>query len=127
VKPVEIVLERAAGVRRVGSGWMVSCPLPGHGRGLGDRNPSVSITEGDDSRALVDCQAGCQTEDIVAEWGLKMSDLFENRNDHRGGGSHTSRETTSTDQPATLENYAAYVGLPPRFSRISASKKSITT
>jgi hypothetical protein len=115
VKPVELILERAEGVRRVGSGWMVSCPLPGHGRGYGDRNPSVSITEGDDSRALVNCQAGCQTEDIVAEWGLNMSDLFENRNVHRGGGSHTSQKTTSTDQPATLENYAAYVGLPVTF------------
>ena len=112
MKPVELILERAEGVRRVGSGWMASCPHPEHGRGYGDRNPSVSITEGDDSRALVNCQAGCQTEDIVAEWGLNMSDLFENRNVHRGGGSYTSRETTSTDQPATLENYAAYVGLP---------------
>jgi putative DNA primase/helicase len=67
VKPVELILERAEGVRRVGSGWMVSCPHPGHGRGYGDRNPSVSVTEGDDSRALVNCQAGCQTEDILAE------------------------------------------------------------
>ena len=75
MKPVELVLERAQGVRPVGSGWMVSCPLQGHGRGFGDRNPSVSITEGDDSRALVNCQAGCQTEDVVAEWGLNMSDL----------------------------------------------------
>jgi hypothetical protein len=57
VKPVELILERAGGVRRVGSSWRVSCPLPGHGRGFGDRNPSVSITEGDDSRALVNCQA----------------------------------------------------------------------
>lgn len=115
MKPVELILERAEGVRRVGSGWMVSCPLPGHGRGFGDRKPSVSVTEGDDSRALVNCQAGCQTEDIVAEWGLNMSDLFENRNVHRGWGSYTSRQTTSTDQPATLENYAAYVGLPVEF------------
>ena len=86
MKPVELILEKAKGVRRVGSGWMVSCPLQGHGRGFGDRKPSVSVAEGDDSRALVNCQAGCQTEDIVAEWGLNMSDLFENRNDHRGGG-----------------------------------------
>ncbi len=115
MKPVELVLERAEGVRRVGSGWMVSCPLPGHGRGFGDREPSVSVTEGEDSRALVNCLAGCRTEDIVAELGLTMSDLFENRNVHRGGGSYTSQKTTSTDQPATLENYAAYVGLPVAF------------
>jgi hypothetical protein len=115
VKPVELILERAEGVRRVGSGWMVSCPHPGHGRGYGDRNPSVSVTEGDDSRALVNCQAGCQTEDILAEWGLTMADLFERRNGHGGGGSYTSQKATSTDQPPTLENYAAYVGLPVEF------------
>ena len=96
MKPVELILERAEGVWRVGSGWMVSCPLPGHGRGFGDRKPSVSVTEGDDSRALVKCQAGCQTEDIVAEWGLNMSDLFENRNVHRGGESYTPPENEST-------------------------------
>src|SRR5215208_4716242 len=94
---------------------MVSCPLPGHGRGLGDRKPSVSVTEGDDSRALVNCQAGCQTEDVLAEWGLTMADLFERRNGHGGGGSYTSQKATSTDQPPTLENYAAYVGLPVEF------------
>jgi len=115
MRPVDLVLERAKNVRKTGSGWLVSCPCPDHGQGRGDRNPSVSITEGDDSRALVNCQAGCQTEDIVAELGLNMSDLFENRNGHRGGRSNTSQKTTSTDQPPTLENYAEYVGLPIGF------------
>ncbi len=114
MKPVELILEKA-GRSASWFGWMVSCPLQGHGRGFGDRKPSVSVTEGDDSRALVNCQAGCQTEDVVAEWGLNMSDLFENRNSHRRGGSYTSQKTTSTDQPATLENYAEYLGLPVAF------------
>ena len=113
--PVEVVLERAGHSREAGTGWLVSCPLRDHGQGRGDRNPSVSVTKGDDGRALVNCQAGCETEDIVAEWGLTMADLFECRNGHRGGGSYTSPKTTSTDQPATLENYAAYVGLPVEF------------
>ena len=43
MKPVELILESAEGVRRVGSGWMVSCPLQGHGRGFGDRTPSESV------------------------------------------------------------------------------------
>jgi hypothetical protein len=41
-----------------------------------------------------------------------MADLFESRNGQGGGGSFTPSENGSTDQPATLENYAAYVGLP---------------
>lgn len=63
--------------------WLVSRPLPDHGQSRGDRNPSVSVTDGDDGRALVNCQAGCRTEDIVAAWGLEMSDLFEQRNGHK--------------------------------------------
>ncbi len=115
MRPVDLVLERAANTRTAGSGWLVSCPLPNHGQGRGDRNPSVSVTEGDEGRALVNCQVGCETEDVVAGWGLTMADLFESRNGHRGGGSYTSAKTTSTGQPATLENYAASVALPESF------------
>ena len=110
--PIDCVLQRAANVRKVGGGWLVSCPLSTHGKGRGDQDPSVSITEGDDGRVLVNCLAGCETENVLVGWGLSMSDLFERRNGHRGGGSYTSQKTTSTDQPCTLENYAMYVRLP---------------
>jgi hypothetical protein len=115
VRPVDRVLGRAKNMRQVGSGYLVGCPLLNHGKGRGDRNPSVSVSEGEDGRALVNCLAGCDTEPILAEWGLTWSDLFENKNGHRGGGSSTSSKTTSTDQPATLEGYAAYVQLPIDF------------
>jgi hypothetical protein len=112
MRPVDKILEKAEGVYETGSGWLVRCPLPDHGQGRGDRNPSVSVTEGSDSCALVKCQAGCETENILAAWGLTMADLFEHPNGHGGGGSYTPSENGSTDQPVTLENYAAYVGLP---------------
>jgi hypothetical protein len=115
MRPVDLVLERADNARKAGPGYLVSCPLPSHGQGRGDRNPSVSVTEGSYNCALVNCQAGCVTEAVVAEWGLTMADLFERRNGHGGGGSYTSSKTTSTSQPATLENYAAYVALPEAF------------
>lgn len=117
MKPVEKVLERAQNTRKTGSGYLVSCPLPDHGQGRGDKNPSVSVTERHDNAALVNCLAGCDTEEIVAAWRLTMGDLFERRNGSGagGGGSYTSSKTRSTDQPATLENYAAYVGLPVEF------------
>jgi putative DNA primase/helicase len=86
MKPVEKILERAGNVRKMGSGWLVSCPRPDHGKGQGDRDPSVSVTEGDDGRALVKCQAGCETEAVVAAWGLGMDNLFERRDGHGGGG-----------------------------------------
>ena len=115
MRPVELVLDRAENAIKCGAGWLVGCPLPSHGQGRGDRNPSVSLTEGDDAQALVYCQAGCETEDVVAAWGLSMADLFERQNGHGGGGAYTSPKTASTRQPPTLENYAAYVGLPVDF------------
>jgi len=74
---MDLVLERAGDAQKAGEGWLVSCPLPGHGKDRGDRDPSVSVTEGDDGRVLVNCLAGCETERIVPAWGLTMADLFK--------------------------------------------------
>jgi hypothetical protein len=52
-----------------------------------------------------------------------MKDLFEHRNGYRGGGSYISPKSTSTDQPATLENYAAYIGLPVEFLKTLGLKE----
>lgn len=41
-----------------------------------DRNASLSVGEGD-KRALVRCQAGCDTKDVVAVLGLTTADLFD--------------------------------------------------
>jgi len=124
MRPADLVLERAQNARKAGDGWLVSCPLPGHGKGLGDRDPSVSVTEGDHGRALVNCLAGCDTEEVVSGWGLAMADLSERRNGHKGGGgSYIPSETRSTDQPATLENYACYVGLPVQFLKALGLKE----
>jgi len=50
--------------RRNGNGWLVSCPCPNHGSGRGDRNPSLSVSDGED-RLLLRCFAGCEFEDII--------------------------------------------------------------
>lgn len=60
--------------KRNGNGWLVSCPCPNHGSGRGDRNPSLSITDGDGGRLLVRCFAGCEFDDIAAE--LRSQGLF---------------------------------------------------
>jgi len=114
MRPVEKVLERAENVRKAGSGWQVSCPCSDHGRGRGDRNPSVSVTQGD-GRALVDCKAGCETEEILALWGLTMADLFEHRTGREKAFRSTTPKTSATAQPCTLENYAKAKGLPVAF------------
>jgi len=75
--PVEKVLSalRAIGhePRRSGQAWIARCPAHD------DRDPSLSIAEGDDGRALLRCHAGCSTEAVVAAMGLKMADLMPDR------------------------------------------------
>ena len=53
------------GAIRNGAGWLIPCPLPSHGRGKGDRNPSLSIADGRDGRLLVTCYAGCDRAEIL--------------------------------------------------------------
>jgi len=53
--------------RRNGNGWMVCCPCPNHGKGLGDRSPSLSVADGDDGALLLFCFAGCEFIDILDE------------------------------------------------------------
>lgn len=115
MRPVDLVLGRAQNARKAGGGWLVSCPLPDHGQGRGDQNPSVSITEGDGGPALVNCLAGCETEDIVSAWGLKMSDLFEERNGHEKVLRSIPPKTTATLQPCNLKNYSEAKDLPVEF------------
>jgi hypothetical protein len=59
------------------------CPVPDHGRGRGDRSPSLGVREGVDGRALLLCRAGCSTEDVLAALGLSFVDLFPDG--HRRG------------------------------------------
>jgi hypothetical protein len=53
--------------RRNGNGWLVRCPCPNHGKGRGDRFPSLSVANGDDNRLLLRCFAGCDFVDILDE------------------------------------------------------------
>ena len=61
--------------RRNGSGWLVCCPCPNHGKGRGDRTPSLSIADGDDDRLLLRCFAGCEFVEILGE--LKHRGLID--------------------------------------------------
>ena len=69
------LLARLDGVRAVTNGHVARCPLPGHGKGNGDRNPSLSVSETDE-KILLYCFAGCDTKDVLEQLGLKFKDLF---------------------------------------------------
>jgi hypothetical protein len=109
VRPVEKVLDRLEGVRQFNGSWKALCPAHD------DREPSLSVSEGDDDRVLLKCFAGCKNPDIVASLDLDMGDLFVQGNGHRKKFSSTPQKTTATLQPCNLENYAEAKGLPVEF------------
>ena len=51
-------LDQLQGVRKAGSDYKALCPAHA------DKNPSLSVSEGDDGRVLAKCFAGCTFEDI---------------------------------------------------------------
>lgn len=104
-------LESLDNVQAAGDGYRASCPVPDHGQGRGDRNPSLSVDADKDGDVLLKCFAGCGNDAIVSSIGLTLADLFEDRNGH-----HAHRESEPVGQPpCTLDGYAAYVRLPVEF------------
>jgi hypothetical protein len=83
-EPVQLLVERLH-AKRSGDGWKAKCPVHD------DRDPSLSISEGADGRALLKCWAGCETNDVLATIGLKPRDLFVSGKN----GSEPSKQTLS--------------------------------
>jgi hypothetical protein len=110
VSVVDRVLERLDRAKRSGKGWTARCPAHE------DRTASLTVTEGDDGRALVHCHAGCGIGEIVAAIGLQLSDLFP---ETEGGGSYIPprRRATAQHPGCTLAEYAESKRLPEDFLR----------
>lgn len=70
-KPIDIVLERLEGYKN----GKAKCPAHD------DEHPSLSVHEDASGKVLLNCFAGCRTEDIVRALGLSMSDLFPDTTD----------------------------------------------
>jgi hypothetical protein len=70
-------IAQALGGFRNGNGFLCHCPVPGHGKGRGDRNPSLSMADGDDGKRLVHCFAGCDSCDVLA--ALRSRGLLDDR------------------------------------------------
>lgn len=52
--------------KKVGNGYLASCPVPSHGQGKGDKHPSLSITMSDDGNPLFKCHGGCDQHTVFA-------------------------------------------------------------
>ena len=92
------VLNRLHKVRSAGDGWSAACPCRAD-----DHNPSISVGEGADGRALIHCHRGdgCDTDAICQALGVEVTDLFP------------PKEETPAPRPArgpgTLEDTYDYV------------------
>jgi hypothetical protein len=112
--PVQLVREALErhGYDPRGSERQFMARCPGHD----DRNPSLSVGTGSDGRALVNCFAGCATDDALAPIGLCLYDLFP---DGFSGDLRTVRRTIgpSSAEPVSLNGAG---GEPPESGRIEA-------
>ena len=69
----EQIAKALGNAKRVGKGWLASCPLPTHGQGNGDKNPSLSISDGEDGKPLFKCHSGCDQHELfhaIRNYGL---------------------------------------------------------
>ena len=59
----ETIAKTLGNAKQVNGQWLASCPVPGHGSGNGDKNPSLSITESE-GKTLFHCHAGCDQREV---------------------------------------------------------------
>ena len=115
MRPLDRVLERLEGVKAHNGYFMALCPAHD------DRNPSLSITEGDDGRVLLKCFADCIFDDVVVAIGLEAQDFFP---EEAGGGEFYSprnrenRETRGLHPQGVLCEQAAIGQIPQDVGRL---------
>ena len=68
---------------------VVACPVPGHGKGKGDRNPSLKLVDGESGELVLHCFAGCSWRDVRDE--LRQRGLIPD-DGRRDGGDHQHRD-----------------------------------
>ena len=90
-----------------------NCPVSSHGKGNGDRDPSLSVRE-KDGKVVLKCFAGCERHDILAAVGLTWKVLYPKRERGEGVGSVPPRRRAiaQSRSPLTVADYAAAKRVP---------------
>ena len=70
---VEALEQAGKTVKKTSSGYQAQCPVHN------DRNPSLTISQGDDGRILLCCHAGCKVKDICRALGITEAELFPDK------------------------------------------------
>lgn len=86
--------------RKAGGGWMARCPAHE------DREPSLSIRDGDDSKVLVRCHAGCDQARVITV--LRSRGLWAQKGHHQFKRSAPRADTNNqTDRDDAKRTEAA--------------------
>ena len=88
-------IAHSLGGRKRSDGYLCCCPVPSHGKGKGDRNPSLLIKDGDHA-VLLKCFAGCDRLDVLEE--LRRRGLIDGRPHSRA-----TRQIEPHNPPAVVE------------------------
>jgi len=82
-------------------GTSAQCPGPDHKNG--DRTRSLSIGQGDDDCAVLNCHLGCPTDTVLEMLGMSRADLYdEPRSGDNGSGFQVTAEYRYTDEHGQL-------------------------
>ena len=60
----EQIAKQLGNAKRANGQWVASCPVPSHGKGNGDKNPSLSVHIDDEGKPLFHCHGGCTQESV---------------------------------------------------------------
>lgn len=107
------IAARFDGLKRRGNEFVARCPVPSHGNGRGDRNPSLSITDADD-KALVTCHVGCSIDEIVGAVGLNLADLFYDQSPFVNGSHAPKRARPLRIDPDALAARLEFIDEKPK-------------
>src|SRR6266540_3163558 len=105
---IRSALEAHDSRRHSANGWQ----CPAHQ----DRRASLSVTEGQDGRALLHCHAGCAPDQVVGALGLTLQDLFPPRTGLDGPWAASERKT-----PGDSNAHAGPPGETRRLNQIGTS------
>jgi hypothetical protein len=78
----EQIAKSLGNAKRANGQWVASCPVPSHGKGNGDKNPSLSVHIDDSGKPLFHCHSGCTQEAVFQTIrDLQLLPEFEERPD----------------------------------------------
>jgi putative DNA primase/helicase len=85
-------IAKALGGRKACAAWMARCPAHQ------DRDPSLSIADGDNGKVLVRCHAGCEQHRVIA--ALRVRGLWGDAG--RRGGNTTGSPSGTSSSPGRI-------------------------